>query len=59
MTFEDRGPGIPDTTLALTDGFSTGSGLGLGLSGTRRLMSEFRIESAIGKGTRVQVARWR
>jgi serine/threonine-protein kinase RsbT len=59
MTFEDRGPGIPDTSLALTDGYSTSTGLGLGLSGTRRLMSEFRIESEIGKGTRVQVARWR
>ncbi len=59
MTFEDRGPGIPDTALALTDGYSTSTGLGLGLSGTRRLMSEFRIESEIGKGTRVQVARWR
>jgi serine/threonine-protein kinase RsbT len=59
MTFEDRGPGIPDTALALTDGYSTSTGLGLGLSGTRRLMSEFRIESEVGKGTRVQVARWR
>lgn len=59
MTFEDQGPGIPDLNLALTDGYTTGSGLGLGLSGTRRLMSEFRIESEPGKGTRVQVARWR
>jgi serine/threonine-protein kinase RsbT len=59
MTFEDEGPGIPDTALALTDGYSTGTGLGLGLSGTRRLMSEFRIESETGRGTRVQVARWR
>jgi serine/threonine-protein kinase RsbT len=59
MTFEDHGPGIPDMTLALSDGYSTGSGLGLGLSGTRRLMSEFRIQSEVGKGTRVQVARWR
>jgi serine/threonine-protein kinase RsbT len=59
MTFEDEGPGIPDTALALTDGYSTGTGLGLGLSGTRRLMSEFRIQSETGRGTRVQVARWR
>jgi serine/threonine-protein kinase RsbT len=59
MTFEDQGPGIPDIHLALTDGYSTGAGLGLGLSGTRRLMSEFRIHSEIGKGTQVQVARWR
>jgi serine/threonine-protein kinase RsbT len=58
MTFEDEGPGIPDMTLALTDGYSTGTGLGLGLSGARRLMSEFRIQSEVGKGTRVQVARW-
>jgi serine/threonine-protein kinase RsbT len=59
MTFEDEGPGIPDMTLALSDGYSTGSGLGLGLGGTRRLMSEFRIHSEVGKGTRVQVVRWR
>ncbi|CAN5877264.1 anti-sigma regulatory factor [soil metagenome] len=59
ITFEDQGPGISDTTLALTDGYSTGGGLGLGLSGTRRLMNEFRIQSEVGKGTRVQVARWR
>jgi serine/threonine-protein kinase RsbT len=59
MTFEDEGPGIPDITLALSDGYSTGSGLGLGLGGTRRLMSEFRIQSEVGKGTRVQVVRWR
>jgi serine/threonine-protein kinase RsbT len=59
MTFEDEGPGIPDTALALTDGYSTGTGLGLGLSGTRRLMNEFRIHSEAGRGTRIQVARWR
>ena len=59
MTFEDEGPGIPDLVLALTDGYTTGSGLGLGLSGARRLMSEFRLHSELGKGTQVQVARWR
>ena len=59
MTFADEGPGIPDIHLALTDGYSTGAGLGLGLSGTRRLMNEFRIHSEVGKGTQVQVARWR
>jgi serine/threonine-protein kinase RsbT len=59
MTFEDRGPGIPDITLALTDGYTTGNGLGLGLSGTRRLMTEFRIDSEPGQGTRVYCARWR
>jgi serine/threonine-protein kinase RsbT len=59
MTFEDEGPGIPDMQLALSDGFSSGTGLGLGLGGTRRLMSEFRIQSEVGKGTRVQAVRWR
>jgi len=59
MTFEDDGPGIPDITLAMKDGYTTGGGLGLGLSGTRRLMSDFAIESEAGKGTKVTVARWR
>ena len=59
MTFEDEGPGIPDMQLALSDGYSSGTGLGLGLGGTRRLMSEFRIQSEVGKGTRVQAVRWR
>jgi serine/threonine-protein kinase RsbT len=59
LTFEDQGPGIPDIQLALTDGYTTGGGLGLGLGGARRLANEFRIESEIGKGTRVMIARWR
>jgi serine/threonine-protein kinase RsbT len=59
MTFDDRGPGIADINLALSDGFTTGSGLGLGLGGTRRLMSEFRIHSEVGNGTQVQVVRWK
>jgi serine/threonine-protein kinase RsbT len=59
MTFEDQGPGIADLALALTDGYTTGNGLGLGLSGTRRLMTEFRIDSQPGQGTRVYCARWR
>lgn len=59
MTFEDRGKGIPDIELALRDGYSTGSGLGLGLSGTRRLMNEFDLESKPGEGTRVSATRWR
>lgn len=59
MTFEDRGKGIPDLELALRDGYSTGGGLGLGLSGTRRLMNEFELESKPGEGTRVAVIRWR
>jgi serine/threonine-protein kinase RsbT len=59
LTFEDHGPGIPDLPLALKDGYSTGAGLGLGLGGARRLMSEFDITSAAGQGTRVVVTRWR
>jgi serine/threonine-protein kinase RsbT len=59
LVFVDRGPGIPDIELALKDGFTTGSGLGLGLSGARRLSSEFSIESKPGEGTRVAIARWR
>ena len=59
MTFEDTGPGIPDIELALRDGYTSGGGLGLGLSGARRLMSEFDIQSTVGKGTRVAAVRWR
>jgi serine/threonine-protein kinase RsbT len=58
LTFEDKGPGIPDIALALTDGYTTGSGLGLGLSGARRLCGDFEIVSRVGEGTRVTVARW-
>jgi serine/threonine-protein kinase RsbT len=59
MTFADEGPGIPDVEEALRDGFTTGGGLGLGLGGSRRLVSEFQIESEVGRGTRVQVIRWK
>jgi serine/threonine-protein kinase RsbT len=59
LVFEDRGPGIPDVTAALKDGFSTGSGLGLGLGGARRLVNEFDIDSHPGEGTRVTITRWR
>lgn len=59
MTFVDEGPGIPDLEQALTDGFTTGGGLGLGLGGSRRLVNEFDIQSAVGRGTRVQVIRWK
>jgi serine/threonine-protein kinase RsbT len=59
LTFEDKGPGIPDLELAMTDGWSSGSGLGLGLTGTRRLVNEFEIESTVGAGTRVTIARWK
>ena len=59
LTFEDQGPGIPDIEQALKDGYSTGSGLGLGLSGARRLSNEFEIFSRVGEGTRVTIARWK
>lgn len=59
LTFEDQGPGIPDLEQALRDGFTSGNGLGLGLGGARRLMSEFSLDSEPGKGTRVRVTRWR
>ena len=59
LTFEDKGPGIPDIDLALRDGFSTRGGLGLGLGGARRLSNEFHIDSRPGEGTRVTITRWR
>ncbi|WP_308168271.1 anti-sigma regulatory factor [Nonomuraea sp. NEAU-A123] len=58
ITFSDEGPGIPDIEQALTDGWTTGSGLGLGLSGSRRLVDEFDLISAPGKGTTVTVTKW-
>jgi serine/threonine-protein kinase RsbT len=59
LTFEDKGPGIPDISLALRDGFTSGSGLGLGLGGAKRLVNEFDIASKIGEGTRVTITRWK
>jgi serine/threonine-protein kinase RsbT len=59
LVFADEGPGIADIELALTEGYTTGGGLGLGLSGARKLMSEFSVESQPGRGTRVTVARWK
>jgi len=59
LTFEDNGPGIPDVELAMKDGYTIGGGLGLGLSGARRLSNDFSIESTPGKGTRVTITRWR
>ncbi|SEN81591.1 anti-sigma regulatory factor [Actinacidiphila rubida] len=56
--FSDQGPGIPDVDLALTDGWSSGRGMGLGLSGARRLADEFTLESAPGRGTTVSVVKW-
>ncbi len=59
IIFEDRGPGIPDIELALTDGYSSGNGMGLGLSGAKRLSHEFEILSKVGEGTRVSILRWK
>lgn len=59
LTFEDQGPGILDITEALRDGHTTGSGMGLGLGGAKRLSNEFHIYSAVGQGTRVTIARWK
>ena len=59
LTFIDTGPGIPDVDLALTDGYTTGNGMGLGLGGAKRLADEFEIESAPGKGTTVRIAKWK
>lgn len=59
LTFEDQGPGIPNIDLALTDGYTSGNGMGLGLSGARRLSHEFEIWSEAGKGTRVSIVRWK
>jgi serine/threonine-protein kinase RsbT len=59
LTFEDRGPGIPDIGLALKDGYTTGGGMGLGLGGAKRLVNEFEIESSPGEGTRVSITRWK
>jgi len=59
LVFEDNGPGIPNIELAMKDGYTTGNGLGLGLSGAKRLSSEFFIDSSPGEGTRVTIVRWR
>jgi len=59
LEFIDQGPGIADLKLAMTDGYTTGGGLGLGLSGAKRLSDEFEVESSPGKGTRVVIVRWK
>ena len=59
LTFADEGPGIPDIELAMKDGYTTAGGLGLGLSGARRLSNDFHIDSKPGTGTRVTITRWR
>jgi serine/threonine-protein kinase RsbT len=59
LLFEDQGPGIVNMELALTDGYTTGNGMGLGLSGAKRLSHEFEIDSRPGEGTRVSILRWK
>jgi serine/threonine-protein kinase RsbT len=59
LHFEDKGPGIPDLDLALTDGWTSGHGLGVGLSGSKRLVNEFEIRTAVGEGTCVSITRWK
>ncbi len=59
LTFSDKGPGIEDIDLALTDGYTSGHGMGLGLSGSKRLMNEFVIKSETGVGTTITVAKWK
>jgi serine/threonine-protein kinase RsbT len=59
LTFKDQGPGIPDLELAMKDGYTTGGGLGLGLSGSKRLVNEFTILSKVGEGTEVSITKWR
>ena len=59
VIFEDQGPGIPDIEVALTDGFTSGNGMGLGLGGAKRLSHEFEISSKPGEGTRVSILRWK
>ncbi|MDP8964467.1 MAG: anti-sigma regulatory factor [Cyanobacteriota bacterium] len=59
LIFEDSGPGISDIELALKDGFTTGGGLGMGLSGTKRLVNEFNIVSHVGEGTCVTITKWK
>jgi serine/threonine-protein kinase RsbT len=59
LAFEDKGPGIPDIGQALTDGWTSGGGLGLGLSGSRRLVNDFDLRSVVGEGTCVTITRWK
>lgn len=59
LTFQDRGPGIKDIAMAMKDGFSTGKSLGVGLPGTKRLVSEFDIKSEMGAGTTVTILKWK
>lgn len=59
LVFEDEGPGIADLQLALSDGWTSGGGMGLGLPGSKRLVNEFDIQSTLGRGTRVSIVKWK
>ncbi len=59
LAFEDKGPGIPNIDLALTDGRTSGTGMGVGLSGSRRLVNDFDLRTAVGEGTCITIARWK
>jgi serine/threonine-protein kinase RsbT len=59
LVFVDQGPGIPNLDLAMTDGWTSGSGLGMGLTGAKRLVNEFDIDTKVGGGTRVTIVRWK
>jgi serine/threonine-protein kinase RsbT len=59
LCFADQGPGIPDVSLAMKDGWSSGTGMGMGLPGAKRLVHDFELETAAGQGTRVTITRWK
>jgi serine/threonine-protein kinase RsbT len=59
LTFADEGPGIPDIARAMTDGYTSGGGMGLGMGGTKRLVDDFSVESTVGAGTRVAITKWK
>ena len=59
LTFQDEGPGIPDIPRALTDGYTSGGGMGLGMGGTKRLVDDFVLESTVGVGTRIAITKWK
>lgn len=59
LTFEDKGAGIADIARAMTDGYTSGRGMGLGLGGTKRLVDEFDLQSEVGKGTRIVITKWK
>lgn len=59
LCFIDQGPGIPDLTLAMTDGWTSGNGLGMGLTGAKRLVNDFDLQTEPGKGTQVSITRWK